>query len=120
MIDISGRGLRNVVVLTVQTAEVATRTGERQTRRARMEMVQRLFFYRVDGQLTRLAIDLAHEHAALIPSATANTRLALSDATMMRTERALHPSIIQPLIIPTLHHPCNPFNPCSKKNSFNS
>ena len=104
MIDISGRGLRNVVVLTVQTAEIATRTGERQTRRARMEMVQRLLLYRVDGQRTRLAIDLAHEHAALIPSATANTRLVLSNPAMVRTERTLHPSILQPPIILTLSH----------------
>jgi len=107
MIDISGRGLRNIVVLTVQTAKVAARAGQRQTRRTRMEVVQRLFFYRVDGQRTRLTVDLAHEPPTLISSATANTRLALSNATMVRTKRTLHPSIIQPLIIFTLeniHH----------------
>ena len=49
MIDISGCGLRNIVVLTVQATEVTTRTGQRQTCRARMEVVQRLFFYWVDG-----------------------------------------------------------------------
>ncbi len=107
MIDISGCGLRNIVVLTVQATEVTTRTGQRQTRRARMEVVQRLFFYWVDSQRTRLAVHLTDKHTILIPSTLANTRLALSDATMMRTERTLHPSVIQPIIIftlETIHH----------------
>ena len=104
MIDILRRHLRNIVVLTVQAAEVAARTGQRQARRTRMEMVQWLLLNGVDGQRTRLAIHLAHEHAPLIPPTTAHPRLALSNTAMVRTERALHPSILQPLIIPTLHH----------------
>jgi hypothetical protein len=43
MIDLLRRHLRNIVVLTVQATEITTRTGQRQTRRARMEVVQRFF-----------------------------------------------------------------------------
>ena len=50
MMDFRRRNLRYFVVLTVQAAEIATRTGQRQTRRTWMEVVQRLFLYGVDGQ----------------------------------------------------------------------
>ena len=39
MIDIRGRHQRNVVVLTVQAAEITTRTGQRQTCCTWMEVV---------------------------------------------------------------------------------
>ena len=104
MIDISGRGLRNVVVLTVQATEVTTRTGQRQTRRTWMEVVQRLLLDGVDGQRTRLTIYLTDEHATLISPATAHARLTLSNTAMVRTERTLHPSVIQLLIVPTFHY----------------
>ena len=68
-----------------------------------MEVVQWLLLYGVDGQRTRFAIYLAHEHTALIPSAATHTRLALSNTTMVRTKRTLHPSVIQSLIIPAFH-----------------
>ena len=69
-----------------------------------MEMIERLFLYRVDGQRTRLGIDLAEEHAPLITTTTANTRLAIGDTTVMGTEQTLYYPTLEFLIIPAFHH----------------
>ena len=50
IIDISGRSLRNIVVLTVQTAEVTTRTGDRETCGAGMKAIERFLLNGIDGQ----------------------------------------------------------------------
>ena len=96
-------GLRDIVVLTVQTAEIATRTGEGETRGAGMEMVEGLLLDRVDGEGTGFGIDLADKHATLISAAAADASLAFGDVAMVRTELALDLPIIQTLIIPALH-----------------
>jgi hypothetical protein len=69
-----------------------------------VEVVERLLFYRVDGQCTRFSVNLADEYAAKILSATTNTGLAIGYATVMWTELALNFPILQALIIPTLFH----------------
>ena len=98
------RLLRDVVVLTVQTAEVAACAGDGQAGGTRMEMVEWFLLHRVDGQGTRLTINLAHKHATMIPSTTTDTRLTLSDMAVMRTEQTLHSPTLQMFIIPTLYH----------------
>ena len=103
MADIYRSNLRNLVILTVQTTEIATRTGQRQAFRARMKMIQRLLLNGVDGQRTRLAIDLADQYTVMIPSTATKARLTIGDMTMVRTELALYPIAIQSLIISTLH-----------------
>lgn len=86
--------LRDVMILTVQTMEVTTCTSQRQTGRPWMEMIQRFFLDGVDGQRTRLAIDLADEHTIVIPATTTKARLAIGYPAMMRTDQALHPAIL--------------------------
>ena len=80
------------MVLTVQAAEVAARTGDGEALGARMEVVERLLLDRVNSQRTRPSIYLANEHTALIASAPADARLALADVAMMRAEQTRHPA----------------------------
>ena len=89
-----GGCLRDVVVLTVQTTEIAAGAGYGQARGARMEMIERFLFYRVDGQCTGPGIDLADKHTATVATASANARLSVVNATVVRTEKALHPSVV--------------------------
>ena len=103
MIDISGRHLRNVVVLAVQATKVTARTGQGQTCCTRMEMIKRFLLYGVNGQRTRLAIHLTDKHAILIPPTATYARLALGNTAVVRTERTLHPSVVQTIIIPAFH-----------------
>ena len=103
MPNLRWRHLRNLMILTVQTLEVAASTGNGEALGARMEVVQRLLLDGVNGQRTGFAIDFAHEHTVLITTAPADSRLAVRNLTMMRTEQTLHPSIIQPLIVFALH-----------------
>ncbi len=49
MANLMGRGLRDIVVLTIEAAEVAARTGYRQALSARVEMIKRFLLYRIDG-----------------------------------------------------------------------
>lgn len=86
--------LRDVVILTVQTMEVTTRTSQRQTGGSWMEMIQGLLLDGVDSQRTRLAIDLADEFAIVIPATTTKARLAIGYPAMMRTDLTLHPAIL--------------------------
>ena len=96
------RGLRDVVVLTVQTTEITTRTGQGEACGARVEMIQRLLFHRVDGQRTGLAIHLAHEHPLAIATTATDARPALADTAMMRAQLTLDCTPFQFAIIPTL------------------
>ena len=91
---IDGGDLRDVVVLTVQTTKVATRTGKGKTCGAGMEMIERFLFDRVDGQRTRTSIDLTDQYTVVIPATATNPRLTIGNTTMMRTEQTLHPSIV--------------------------
>jgi hypothetical protein len=95
IIDLLWRCLGYVVILAVQTVEVTTRTGQRETCGAWMKMIKRFLLYRIDGQGTGLAIDLADELAAVIPSTAADTRLAVGNTTVVRTELTLYLSILQ-------------------------
>ena len=97
------RHLRNLMILTVQAAEITARTGYRQARGAGMEVVERLLLNGVYGQRTRPAVYLADKHAIHIPSTPADTRLSIRNLAMVGTEQTLHPSIIQPLIVFALH-----------------
>ena len=90
MVCLLWRCLGDIMILTVQASEVTTCAGNGETGSTRMEMIKRFFLHRVDGQGTRLAIDLAYKPAIMIPPTTTDTRLALSDVTVMRTERTLH------------------------------
>ena len=91
------------MILTVQATEIAACTGDGETGGAGMEMVEWLLLDGIDGQRTRFGIDLADECATMISSAATDARLAIGYAAMMRTEQTLHSSIIQTLIISTLH-----------------
>ena len=78
------------MVLTIQTTEIATRTGDGQTCCARMEMVQGFLLDRVDGQRTGLTIDLADQYTIMIPTTATKARLTIGYMTMVRTEQTLH------------------------------
>ena len=103
MINIRGRGLRDIIVLTVQAPEITACAGKGETGRTRMKVVERFLLDGIDGQCTRLGIDLADKCTTTISSTATDARLAIGYAAMMRTEQTLHSSIIQTLIISTLH-----------------
>ena len=92
------------MVLTVQAAEVAARTGDGKALGARMEMIERFLLDRVDGQRTRPSIYLTDQHTALIASVPTDGRPALADTAMVWAEQTLHPAIIHLLIISTFVH----------------
>ena len=94
MTDIWRSDLRYLMVLTVQTTEITTRTGDGQTCRAWMEMVQGFLFDGVDSQRARLAIDLADQYAVMISATATKTRLAIGDMTMVRTEQTLYTILV--------------------------
>ena len=93
MTNIRWRYLRNLMILTVQAAEITARTGYRQARGAGMEVVERLLLNGVYGQRTRSAVYLADKHAIHIPSTPADTRLTVGNMAMMRTELTHYPSL---------------------------
>ena len=59
-----------------------------------MEMIERFFLYRVDGQRTGFSIDLADEYAVMIPTTAATARSAIGNMAMVGTEPALHHPIV--------------------------
>jgi hypothetical protein len=97
------RDLGDIMVLTVQTAEVTTRASEGKTGSARMEVVEWLFLNRVDGQRTGLGIDLTDERSTKVTTTTTESCLAIGNATMVRAEMAFHLPILKFSIIPALH-----------------
>jgi hypothetical protein len=103
VIDLIRSDLRDLVVLTVQTTEITTRTGEGETGGTRVEMVERLLLDGVDGQRTGFGIDLADEYGVMVTTTAATARLAIGNMTMVRTELAPDRTIIQSLIISGLH-----------------
>jgi hypothetical protein len=68
-----------------------------------VEMVERFLLDGIDGQRTGFSIDLADEHAVMVSATTTAACPTVSDTAVVRTEQALHHTIVQPLIIPTLH-----------------
>lgn len=78
--------MRYLVILTIQTTEVTTRTSNRQTLCSRMEMVQGLLFDGLDGQRTGFTVHLAKELAIVIPAATTKARLTIGNLAMVWTE----------------------------------
>ena len=74
------------MVLTVQTAEITTRTGDGEALGARVEMVEWCLLYRVDGKCTRLGIDLTDEHATIVVAAATDACPSIGDATVVWTE----------------------------------
>ena len=80
------------MVLTVQAAEVAARTGDGKALGAWVKVVERLLLDGVDGQRTRPSIHLTDQHTALIASAPADARPALADVAMVWAEQTLQPA----------------------------
>ena len=90
MADIRRSDLRDFMVLTIQTTEITARTSDGQTRRTWMEMIQRFFLDRVDGQRTGHAIDLADQYTIVIPATATKARFTIGDMAMVWTEQTLH------------------------------
>ena len=65
-------------------------------------MIERFLFYWIDGQGTGLGIDLADKHTATVATATATSRPAVGNETVVRTELTLHPSVVHTFIISAL------------------
>jgi hypothetical protein len=49
-------------------------------------MVERLLFYRINGQSTGLGIDLADERAVMVTPTTADARFAIGYMAVVRAE----------------------------------
>ena len=91
------------MILTIQAAEITTRTGKGKTCGARMKVIERLLLYRIDGQRTGLGIDLTDERSTKVTTTTTESCLAIGNATMVRAEMAFHLPILKFSIIPALH-----------------
>ena len=100
---LTGFRLRDVVVLTVQTTEIAARAGKAQTLGAWMKMIERLLLYRVDGERTRSSINFADQLAFDVSAAAAQACLAVGNATMVRTKQTTYNAIVNALIIRVFH-----------------
>ena len=96
------QSLRDVMVLAVQTTEVAARASQRKAACAGMKAIERLLLDRIVSQGARLAIDVTHHHAPIISAAPTKPMLALPHGTSMRTKQAFQPPILLFLIISTL------------------
>ena len=88
------RHLRDVMVLTVQTAEITACAGYRQTRGTRMEVVEWFLFDGVDGQRAGLPIDFTDQYTVVIAATATDTCLAVGNTTMMRTEITLNHTVV--------------------------
>ena len=92
------------MILTIQAAEVAARASQRQAARIGMEPVNRLLLNWIVSQGTRLAIDITHHHAPIIPAAPAKPMLPLSHGASMWTQETFQPAILLLLVITALNH----------------
>ena len=72
------------MVLTVQAAEVAARTGDGEALGARMEVVQRLLLNGVNGQRTGFAIYLTDKYPVLILPTTAHSHFTIGNTAVVR------------------------------------
>jgi len=77
--------LRDIMVLTVETTEVATCTGQRQTSGSGMEFIQRFLLYRIICQSTRFTVNNRVKLSVKIPSAATFSMLAFQDNTTVGT-----------------------------------
>jgi hypothetical protein len=93
MVHIIGRNLGYLMILTIQTSEVTACTGDGETLSTRMKMVKRFLLNGINRQRTRLSIDLTNKNAILIATATAYSRLAIYNPTVMGTELTLYSPI---------------------------
>jgi hypothetical protein len=93
MVHTIGRNLGYLMILTIQTSEVTACTGDGETLSTRMKMVKRFLLNGIYRQRTRLSIDLTNKNAILIATATAYSRLAIYNPTVMGTELTLYSPI---------------------------
>ena len=113
------------MILTVQATEIAPCTGYRQTLRAWMEMIQRLFLDGIDCQRTGFAINLADQHAVPVSATATKACLAIGDMAMVRTDQTFQSPVVEGLKIRWLHtrkvpHPAirpNPVRLCPANNA---
>ena len=85
-VNIRWKHLRDVMVLTVETAEITTCTGQRQTAGSRMKLIQGFLLNRVISQDTGLALDQRVKPPFKIPSAAAFPMPAFRDDAAMRAK----------------------------------
>ena len=103
VLDIGGRGLRDVVILTVEATEVTSCAGEGETLGAGVKVVQRLLFDGVDGEGAGTGVDFADEHAGVVAATAAHTRLTVSNMAVVWAQLTLDRAIVQFLVISTFH-----------------
>ena len=87
--------LRDIPVLAKLAGEVAPRSAERQHRRTRQEVVERLLFHRVDAEPARPPV-AGELHLIVDPAADeAQAALALVQLACARTDVALNPAVVE-------------------------
>src|SRR4029453_2708189 len=80
--------LRDVPVLAELAAEVAARRAEAENRRAREEVVQRLFLDRIYREPGRTPVAELHEATAVVLADVTEAGLSVGHAAVARAERA--------------------------------
>ena len=83
-------GLRDIPVLAEETAHVATGGAHTEDARAWQEMVERLLFDWVDLQGSGRGVTEAVERSVLVDTDETETRLAVANVAVARTEIAVH------------------------------
>src|ERR1700737_4728557 len=87
--------LRDIPVLAKLAGEVAPRSAERQHRRTRQEVVERLLFHRVDAEPARPPV-AGELHLIVDPTADeAQAALAFVKFAGARTDVALNPAVVE-------------------------
>src|SRR5208337_5465890 len=89
--------LGDVPVLAELAAEVAARRAEREDRRTRQEMGERLLLDRIDAETARPAVGREHDLASLAGPDEAEPALAFVQLAEARAKITLHPAVNQPV-----------------------
>ncbi len=92
--------LTDVPVLTELARQIATGGAERENRRPRQEVVERLLLYRIDAEAAGAAVGREDDLLVLAHADEAHAALTLPQPTEPRTEIALHPSVLE--LVPIL------------------
>src|SRR5262249_18705447 len=82
-----------VPVLAEAAAEVAARRAEREDRRPRQKMVERLLLDRVDAEAARAPVGREHDLVALARPDEAEAALPVAQLALTRTDVALEAAV---------------------------
>jgi hypothetical protein len=107
--------LRNLPVLTKPAAKIASRSGNRETRRARKKMIQWLFFNRVNVAGDNLTINMGIKYPLIVVPHPAKTKVSFAYPATVAAQMTTHLTVfylfvekrflhIAPICVASLKH----------------